>query len=1058
MTDEPTRPGPLPGPIAWMARNAVAANLLMALLLGSGFWIAITIQKEVFPQAELDVVTVSVAYPGAAPSEVEQGILRPVEEAIRTIDGIREVSSTAREGRGSVSIELVGGADRMRVFQDVDQAVNRIRTFPDDIDEPDVRLRSRQREVMELVLYGGELSQWTLRKLGERLRDQLQANETITQVELGRAPDYVTHVEIPRDTLRTYGLTLAEVANIIEASSEDIAAGSVEAAGGEILLRVNERRQLAEEFAEIEVIAGADGATVRLGEIAEIRDGFDEAGFPSQFNQTPSIELNIYRVGDQSPLAIADAVAAEMAEFEAGLPPGVAWRMDSNAAEDFRQRVSLVVENGLLAVVIVLTILALFLELRLAFWVMMGMVISFFGGIMFLPMVDVSINMITLFGFLIVLGIVVDDAIVVGENIYEHRQRNEDPLSASINGAREVAAPVTFSILSNIVAFIPLMFIPGETGQFWGPLPIIVVLVLAVSLFEALYILPAHLAHVRARRERPHRARGIRGVGQRLAHGQHRFARGVNGLIERRYQPVLNLAMHHRYVTLTLALALFAISASYATSAHMGMILMPQVAADEIEAGVRLPVGTTPEQAAEIANTVTSATLRMFEEEGLETTAEGVKTNVRGGARFVDVEIVMRPPGERALTTNEVIALWRDKIGDLPGVTQISFEAEAGPGGWRPDISIDLSHNDIEVLEKATQDLVARAEAFANTRDINDDYNKGKEQLDVRLLPEGRALGLTAEYVGEQLRGAFYGDLALRLIRGTNEVEVRVKLPKSERKDIHNLEDLVLRTPAGTEVPLRDVVEISRGEAFSSINRRDGRRVVSVSMDVEPKRAIGQVITALNEEELPQLRADYPGLTWSFEGSDAEMREATKTLWTGFAFALAVIYAILAVAFVSYWQPVIVLSAIPFGIVGAIIGHMLLGYDLSLISLMGVIALSGVVINNSLIMVDYANRNRAQHGVFEAVRMAGMRRFRPIVLTTATTFGGLTPIIFETSLQAQYLIPMAISLGFGIVFSTTIVLVLVPCLYLILEDLKTFAGQATSDRSEPPTPLPQHTP
>lgn len=1010
-----------------MARNPVAANLMMVILLGGGLWSAATIQKEVFPRFQLDVVEVSVTYPGAAPSEVEQGILRPVEEAVRGVEGIREITSSAREGRGRVFIELVAGQQRMKAFQDIEQAVNRIRTFPDNIEEPEVRLQSEQREVMELGLYG-PVSVWTLRKLAEQLRDQLQANEQITQVELGRVPDYVTHVEIPRHRLRQYGLTLPDVARIIRASSEDVAAGAVQTSGGEILLRMKARKQWADEFAGIEVVANPGGSVVTLGEIATIRDGFEEIGFHSQFNQMPSVELNIYRVGSQSPLDMAEAVEQTMRRFEATLPPGVEWRIDSNNAEEFRSRLNLVIENGLIAVVIVLLILALFLEFRLAFWVMMGMAISFVGGLLFIPLAGLSVNMISLFGFLVVLGIVVDDAVVVGENVYEERQKRGDSLAAAVHGAREMAGPVTFSILTNIAAFVPLMFIPGETGKFWGPLPVVVVIVLIVSLFEALFILPAHLAHTRAGGQRG-------GIGAWLHRGQQAFGRGFDRVVETVYRAFLDVSLRYRYIVACTAIALFLVVATYATSAHMGMILMPEVSADEIEAGVRLPVGTTRDQAARIAEAVTQASVRMFKEHNLYEVAEGIKTNVRG-QNFIDVEIVMRPPDQRDMTANEVIQLWRDSIGDLPGVDQITFEAEAGPGGYRQDISIDLSHSDIDVLEKASRAFLERVERFSNTRDVSDNYNKGKLQYDFRLRPEGKALGLTDEEVGEQLRGAFYGSLALRLMRGTNEIEVRVKLPEAQREDIHHLEDLVIRTPAGMEVPLLDVVDVEQTEAFTTINRRDGRRVVNVSMDVEPKRAITQVITALETEQLPQLQKDFPGITWTFEGSNAEMRRATGSLWGWFGLALGVIYALLAVAFSSYIQPLIVLLAIPFGMIGAVLGHIVLGYDLSLISLMGVIALSGVVVNDSLIMIDYANRHRGDHSAFDAILQAGLRRFRPIMLTTLTTFGGLTPIIFETSLQAQYIIPMAISLGFGILFATTIILVLVPCMYLVLEDVQ----------------------
>ncbi len=1030
------------GPIAWMARNPIAANLLMVILLLGGFWAAVGVQKEVFPSAELDVVTVGVGYPGAAPTEVEQGILRPVEEAIRGVDGVREVISNAREGSGSVDVELVSGVDRIKVFQDIDAAVNRIRTFPDDIEQPEVRLQARQQGVMSIVLYG-PVDTWTLRGLAEQLRDELVANASISQVELGRVSDYVTHVEIPRDRLREFGLTLGDVARKIEVASNDVAAGAVETNSGEVLLRIKARKQFAEQFEDVEIVAEPGGAVVTLGDIGTVRDGFAEEDFPSQFNQTPSVELEVYRVGEQSPLDVAEAVEATLANFEQILPPNVRWRTDSNAAEDFRRRLTLVTSNGLLAVVIVLMILSLFLEFRLAFWVMLGMSVSFIGGLLFLPVTGVSINMISLFGFLIVLGIVVDDAVVVGENVYERRQSGESAMTAAIRGTREISGPVVFSILTNIVAFVPLMFIPGETGQFWKPLPIIVIIILLVSLFEALFILPAHLAHIR--QVEPTTRRGIRG---RLHAAQQGFSQLFTRGVEKLYRPVLALALRFRYITATAALSLLFVIGGYATSDHMGMILMPEVSADEIEAGVRLPGGTTPEQAAKVAADVTAASLRMFEEHDLDRVAEGIKTNVRGGGSFVDVEIVMRPPDERDMTASQVIELWRDSIGDLPGVDQITFEAERGPGGWRRDIAIALSHSDTATLERAAKALVARCEEFANVVDVNDSNDRGKTQFDFRLLPEGQALGLTPADVGQQVRGSFVGSLALRLLRGTNEIEVRVRLPESEREDLFALRDLMLRTPEGVEVPLYDVVEVTEGQAYSSISRRNGRRVVNVSMNVEPKRAVGQVLDAIEGDVLPSLRQDFPGLTWTFVGSNAEMRKSTGTLYNGFALAMLIIYALLAIAFRSYLQPLIVLTAIPFGLVGAVLGHMLLGYDLSLISLMGIIALSGVVVNDALIMIDYANRQRLTMPVFDAMLQAGVRRFRPIFLTTATTFCGLTPIIFEDSLQAQYIVPMAISLGFGIVFATAIILLLVPCLYLMLEDLFALRRRVLGDANQ----------
>jgi len=1013
------------GPIAYMADKPVAVNLLMMLLLLGGVWTMFNIQKEVYPEFQLDVVEVSVVYPGASPAEVEQGIIRPVEEAVRGVQGIREITSTANEGSGDISIELVSGTERMRAFQDIDQAVNRIQTFPDNIEEPEVVLQTNQQEVIEIGLFGNA-DLWSLRKLAERLRDELLNDPAITQVEIGNVPNFVTHIEIPQYNLRKYDITLQQIADIVAESSEDVPAGALEAKSGEVLLRMKERKQWADELAEIDVVATDSGGTVQLGRLATITDGFEETGFHGQFNQQPSVELQIYRIGDQSPLEIAPAVIDIMETAKANFPPGVDYRIDSNSAEDFEERLSLLTENGLMAILIVIFILAVFLEYRLAFWVMMGMTISFVGGILFLPLFGLSINMISMFGFLVVLGIVVDDAIVVGENVYEYRQKGMNFLEAAIAGTKDISKPVIISILTNIIAFIPLLLLPGETGKYWWPLPAVVIVVLALSLFEALFILPAHLAHS----SKENRFR----IFEIIEKWQKAFEVRFKNFINHYYSKFLDISLKNRYITMSAATALLLVIGAYGYSDHMGMVLMPEVSADEIEAGVSLPVGTTVYQAGRVAERITDATDKMFEEHNLFEQAEGIKTNVRG-QNFIDVEIVLKAPGERTMRAREIIELWRDNIGDIEGVDQITFEAERGPAGFRQDISVDLSHSDIEVLEEASNAFVERVESYDNTRDVNDNYNRGKSQFNIKLLPEGRRLGFTSDYIGQQVRNAFFGALSKRQLRGTNEVEVRVKLPREDRRNPYNFENMVLMTPNGTEVPLMDVARIDTAEAFTSINRRNGRRIVSVGMDAEPSNAVNRVLESLQQEELPQLKAQFPGLTWSFEGSQSELRESAATLWGSFGLALIAIYALLAVALNSYIQPFIIMGAIPFGIVGAVIGHILLGYDLSLVSLMGVIALSGVLLNDSLIMVDYANKQRKTKTAFEAIHKAGLRRFRPIMLTTLTTFGGLTPIILETSRQAYNLIPMAISLGFGIVFATSIILVIVPSIYMIFEDL-----------------------
>ncbi len=1014
-----------PGPIAWMACNPIAANLLMMILLAGGFYMAFEVRKEVFPAYEMDIINIQVSYPGSSPAEVEQGILQPIEDAVRSIQGIQELSAEAREGSGSVTIELVNGTDRMKAFQEVDQAVNRIRTFPIDAEDPEVSIRAQQQEVMDVGLYG-DIDVWTLRQLIEQLRDRLLSEPEITQVELGNMPDYVTHVEIKQSQLRRYGLTLGQVANLIESSGKDVPAGSIETSSGEILLRLNERKQWAEEFGTIPIITGENGSSVTLAELATIEDGFEEAGFHSQFNRQPSVELSVFRVGEQSPLEVAAAVDRVLQELDSTLPEGVKYRIDSNDAENFKDRLELLLSNGVLALIIVLGILTLFLEYKLAFWIMMGMTISFVGGILFIPFADISINMISMFAFLVVLGIVVDDAIVVGENIHEYRQRGDGHLAAAIKGVRDVAIPVTFTILTTIVAFIPILFIPGTTGNFWWPFPVVVIIVLLLSLFEALFILPAHLAHKTKQTTR---------LGASVHQKQQRIADGFNRWIRKRYRPFIDRCLRHRYITISMAISFLIVAGAYGVSGHMGFITMPRVAADEIEAGVRLPVGTTREQAAEVAQVITDSTYRMFDEYDLYQAAEGIKTNVRR-KNFIDVEIVMLPPDERSMSAAEMIELWNREIGDLQGIDQITFEAERGPGGWRDDISVDLSHNNPEQLVKASQRFKEEMASYAATRNINDNYNKGKQQYNFTLKPEAQLLGLTPEFVGRQIRDAFYGAVAMRQLRGTNEIEVRVKLPLAERQDHHSLENLMLQTNNGVEVLLRDVAQFNEGEAFSSLSRRNGLRVINVGMDVEPQNALTRISAAMNQQVLPQLRAEFPGLTWSFRGSDAQMRESTQVLWSGFGMAMFVIYALLAVAFGSYTQPLIVMMAIPFGVIGVVIGHLLLGYVLSLVSLMGTVALSGVVVNGALIMVDHANKRRDKLSALEAIREASVRRFRPIALTTLTTFGGLTPIILERSMQAAQLIPMAIALGFGIVFASSIILIMVPCFYMAVEDIK----------------------
>ncbi|MAY73575.1 MAG: multidrug transporter [Phycisphaerae bacterium] len=1014
-------------PISWMSRNIVAANLIMLFLLLGGIGMAFFIKKEVNPDATLDVVDVRVSYPGASPEEVERGILLPVEEAVRGLEVVHEVISEARENSGRVSIELTKGTSRERGLQVINQAVDTITTFPEDTERPEVRLAGRRRDVLELRLFG-DTSHWALFQVAEQVRDQLIRSGGVTQVEIDRNPQRIIHVEVSRDTLRAYGLTLDDVAARIADASDDVPAGRLETDKGNLAIRLKGRRQWAREFASIPIVDGGMGDVVRLEDIADVRDGFEETMFFSEFSGVPDVELGVYRVGDQTPTQVARAVEQAMRDMEHQLPAGIDWKITDNRADAYRDRLMLLLSNGALGMLLVLVLLGVFLQYRLAMWVTIGMFTSFVGTLLFLPLLGVSINMISMFAFLVALGIVVDDAIVVGENVYEYRERGMSTLDAAVQGVKDVAVPVTFGVITNCVAFAPLLFVPGEFGLIWATVPVVVITVFLISLVEALFILPAHLAHTPKDDHNP--------VSRFLHRRQQSFSGWVRRSIERWFRPVLETAVRYRYVTIAFFVATLTAVLGYAASDRMGMVLMPQVPSQEFAATARMPSDATDAESQRVADQLTAAALRVIEANGGDRLAEGIKSNVYGTTVSVDVILTRLDP--RPITTDEFERLWRAETGPIPSANSLSFEMEGGFGWWRPDIVVDLSHPDIDTLNRASAELVERLDEYEVTSDVNDSYERGSDRLDFTLNPEGEALGLTPDEVGRQIRSAFQGRDATRFLRGPNEVRVRVKLPDDEQDSAYFAENLMIRTPAGADVPLNEVADITVGETFQSIERRQGRRIVTVDMDVNPSSQISRMLTTMRQDVLPELVSHYPGLSWSFQGQQVEMRESLRVLFGGLALALFTIYALIAMPFKSYVQPLIVMAAVPFGAFGAILGHMMLGHTLSVLSLMGIVGLSGVMVNDSLVMVDYANRLRRDDNVpgRDAILLAGVRRFRPIMLTTLTTFGGLAPIIFETSRQAQFLIPMAISLAFGILFATPIVLLIVPCFYVVVEDVK----------------------
>ena len=1019
------------GPIAWMIKNPVAANLLMLICLIGGVVMFSGITQEFLPDVSPPVVTVDVAYPGASPEEVEQGIVLAIEEGLRGLDGIDEIRSVASEGGASISVELLDGVAIDKIYNDIKSEVDRVTTFPENAEEPQVAMASIKRSVVTAVIYG-DVREKSLREQAEQFRDLLLQHPKLTQVDLYGIRPLEISIEISQENLRRYNLTIKEVARILAVKSLELPGGGIKTYGGEILLRVADRRDYGREFASIPIINTADGSQVLLSDIAVVTDGFKDTDNYATYNGKRAVKLEIYRIGKQTPSEVADAVDTVVKNITVDMPAGISIEVVNSRADMFKDRASLLLRNGAMGLVLVMVLLGFFLEIRLAFWVMMGIPVSFLGALLIMPAADLTINMVTMFAFIVALGIVVDDAIVVGENIYHHKQDGMDPLKAAIAGAQEVATPVGFSILTNVVTFIPLMMMPGVMGRIMKMLPVVVIATFLLSWIESLLILPSHLSH---------KSKDVgRGPYKWIHDRQQSFSHKFRNWVRTKYGPFLEVCLTHRYFVVAVAIAILAVTLGYFASGRMGFTMFPTVESDFAMGSAVLPYGVPVEKTDAVAKRMLKAAQDVAEECGHPELIDGIFTEIgSGGSHIVKMQVFMVDSKirDKIMGTEEFVNLWRKKIGMVPGVKGIRLQADFGGPGSGPALTIELSHRDVATLEMAAPDLAATLTEFPRIKDIDDGYQQGKQQLSFRVKPEGESLGLTARDVAEQVRFAYEGAEAIRQQRGRNELRVQIRLPEEERVSEYNLDNMIIQTPAGLEVPLMEVAEVDRGHAYTTINRRNGKRTITVIADVVPKPQAKQVMGGLNVEAMPDLIEKYPGLSYSYEGRSAENRESMNSMKKTMPLILLAIYALLAVPFRSYVQPLIVMISIPFGIVGAILGHLIMGYSMSMIGLIGVIALSGVVVNDALVMITFINNARKHHAsAHDAVINAGIQRFRPIMLTTLTTFGGLSPMIFETSRQARFLIPMAISLGYGLLFATLITLILVPVLYMIIHDLQ----------------------
>ena len=1032
--------------IDWFARNSVAANLLMIFILASGLLTVFTIKQEVFPEFSLDLIAVDVRYLGAGPEEVEEGVSVRIEEAIQGIDGVKRFTSTASEGIGTVLVELELDSDPRKVVDDVKSRVDAIDTFPAETEKPIIREITMRRQVVDVAI-SGDVGEATLKHLAEQVRDEITAIPEITQVEVTNARPYEISIEVSEDALRRHGLTFDEVAQAVRRSSLDLPGGSVRTDSGEVLLRTKGQAYRGDEYENLALWTRPDGSRLRLGEVARVVDGFAETDQLARFDGEPTVLVSVFRTGDQAALDIAAQVKTYVERAQTRMPKGVSVTVWQDQSKVLNDRLNLLLRNGFAGFCLLFLVLALFVQFRLAFWVSLGIPISFLGAIWLMPGLDVSINLMSLFAFILVLGIVVDDAIVVGENVFTHQQRHGQGLTGSIEGAQEIAVPVVFAVLTTVAAFLPLIFVPGMMGKFMMVIPLIVIPCLLFSLLESLMILPAHLSHM-----------GWNDPGKRpgpLGRLQGMVARGLRSFIEHAYRPALEFALRRRYLTLAIGLATLIITGGMAGGGLLRFQFFPSVEADFMSAAVTMPQGTPVEvtsnivrrlemSAAQVRREMEDRTgLDLFQHTYAAVGDQPMATQATGPFGFAravsashlgEVTIELAPAEDRDITSEELANRWRELTGLIPEAVELKFNASIFAAGR--DIDIQLTGPDLNELRTVAAKIKGRLGEYTGVYEIADSFREGKREIKLGIKPEAEVLGLTLADLGRQVRQAFYGEEAQRIQRARDDIRVMVRYPREARRSIGALENMRVRTPDGGEVPFSQVAVVEHGRGYASIKRVDRNRAVNVTGAVNAELAsAGDVIADLESRILPEILAEHPAVYYSLEGMMAEQRGTMEGLLTGLILALLMVFALLAVPLKSYVQPLIIMSAIPFGMVGAFWGHLIMG--MTMMSMFGMVALAGVVVNDSLVMVYFINRKRtlnADLGV--AIREAGVVRFRPILLTSLTTFAGLSPLLMEKSMQARFLIPMALSLASGVLFATFVTLCLVPTGYLIVEDVK----------------------
>ncbi len=1052
------------GLISWFVHNPVAANLLMFILVVGGALTLPNLHKEEFPNIDTDIIQVQVPYLGAAPLEVEQSVCIRIEEAIDGVEGIDKISTIAAEGLCTVNAELPRGASKGKVLDDIKTKVDSIDTFPVETEKPVVAELSIIANVL-IIAISGEADERTLKNIGQEIRDEIVELPEVSQVELRYVRPYEISIEVSEYTLRRYGLTLSQVADAIRSSSLDIPGGSVKTEAGEILIRTKAQAYVGQDFEKIAVLTRNDGTSVILGEIANVIDGFRDTDLRARFDGKPAVIVDVKRVGEEDVLRLAKRVKEYLLLKQPQLPEGIDITIWKDESQDLVDRLDVLSTNALGGLALVLIVLALFLRFRLAIWVAAGILIAVMGTVMTFPVVGITISTLSVLGFILVLGILVDDAIVIGERVYAHGKMGKDPVTAAIDGTYEVSVPVIFGVLTTMTTFIPVMSIPTTIGPFFTTIAGVVIIALFFSIVESQLILPSHLAY--------HSSNKSNTKNNLLVKYWSVLQGRVSGSLETvahdYYRPALLKALEWRYLTMMIAICVVIITLVMLSSGRIVFQFFPAVEGSRLYATVSMPEGSTVDKTERAVRKIEAAAeqLRLELDEG-RSEAQGsmiqhmissigaglgkgsINAGKASGAHFAEVGMKLDlPPDYNGVPTPQIASRWRELSGDIPDAVEVTFTAKAFDAGAA--IDIQLRGADFEQLKASSALLREALSQYPGVMDIKDTFRIGKQEVQLSLLPEARNLDLTVEELGRQVRQAFYGEEAQRIQRGRDDIRVMVRFPEDERNTLSSLENMRIRTKDGIEVPFASVAAMQLSQGYSTINREDGARVIRVIADVD--RAVitpEAVLRSLAETSLKEIGEMYPGISYRMGGEAEENDNAVRTLGKNSMLALLVIYALLAIPLHSYLQPLVVMFSIPFGAIGAIIGHYLIGADLVFFSLLGMVALSGVVINASLVLVDYINRQRAEGvEVFKAVSRAGAARFRPIVLTSITTFAGLAPLINTPSMAVKFFMSMAISLAYGVLIATVITLFLVPAMYLILEDfhklLARIKGQQLSD-------------